>query len=104
MFWITVTLGSVLEVIGDYYLKKWSLTQHWSMFAWGLLFYFGGSSFWAWALRYENLSRAIGIFFVVNVLIAVGVGVILFGESLSRVHWIGIGFGVLSILLLSTKA
>ena len=59
-----------------------------------------GTVFWAVSLKYEFLSKAISVFAVLNLIVLVLVGVVLFKEDLSFINKIGIGLGVLSVILI----
>lgn len=73
----------LLEVVGDILIKKWSLESRNIFLMSGILIYFAGSAFWILSLKYEYLSRAISIFTVLNLILIVLAGVILFKENLS---------------------
>lgn len=99
-FFAVMFLGVSFEVAGDYFFKKWSLTDRYAVLGIGLAMYFIGTVFWAFSLKYETLSRAITFFMVLSLLMAVGVGVIFFHEELSLANKAGIGLGIASLLLL----
>lgn len=91
--WILILLGAVLEVAGDFLLKKQQI-------AWGLVIYFLGSCFWALTLRETELSRAIVLFTVINLLLVVGIGVGHFNETLSPKQMLGVGCALISLILI----
>lgn len=91
-FWTLILVGAVLEVLGDVFLKKQQL-------AFGLSIYFLGSCFWALSLKEADLSKSIVIFTVVNLLLVVGIGIVMFHESLTTKQWLGVGFALLSLIL-----
>lgn len=93
MFWILIALGSVLEVIGDYYFKA-------DTFVRGLIFYGLGSVAWAFSLRYEDLAVAVTLFTLINLLLGIAVGHYAFQETLKLHQCFGILFSCLGILLL----
>lgn len=95
-----IFLATVLEVTADIFLKKWSLNNGSILLYVGLFIYFIGTVFWAISLKYEYLSKAISIFTVLNLVLVVLVGIIFFKEDLSLINKIGIGFGVISIILI----
>lgn len=66
----------------------------------GLAVYFAGSVFWAYSLWYESLSRAIIVFTLGNLIIAVLLGLVLFNESLTPRQIAGVGLAVLAIMLI----
>ena len=82
IFFVLIILGSVFEVVGDVFFKKWSIESKNILLGIGLLAYFTGSIFWAFSLKYEILSKAISVCIIVNLLIAILVGVIFFRENL----------------------
>lgn len=99
-FVVLIAVAVVFEIVADVLLKRWSIENRWPVLAGGLLLYFIGTVFWAYSLRYEQLSRAIVIFTVVNLVVISLVGVLLFDEKLSLWNKAGIGLGVVSVLLL----
>ncbi len=66
----------------------------------GLLFYLFASIFWAFSLKYEFLSKAISVFTVLNFIMIVLVGAIIFKENLSLINKIGILLVIISIILI----
>ena len=76
LLWFNLILGTLLEVVGDIFFKK-----HWLW--WGMFFYTAGTFFWAYALRLGELSKLIVIFSVLNLVLAVFAGLIIFNEQLS---------------------
>jgi len=100
IFFGLIMLGVVLEVTGDIFFKKWALENKNVLLYAGLLIYFVGALFWALSLKYEYLSKAISIFTVLNLIIAVLAGVILFKEDLTLLNKVGIGLGILSVILI----
>ncbi len=100
VFFGLILLGVILEVVGDIFFKKWAV-EHNALFLYtGLAIYFIGSFFWALSLRFEYLSKAVSIFTVLNLVIAVLAGVLIFKEDLSVVNKVGIGLGILSVILI----
>ena len=51
-----ILLGVLFEVVGDIFIKKWSLEQRNIFLIVGLLIYFTGSVFWIVSLKYDYLS------------------------------------------------
>ena len=92
-------LAVALEVVADILLKRWSIESRNILLVVGLLAYFIGTVFWAFSLKYEFLSKAVSVFTVLNLVIVVLAGVLIFKEDLSLVNKIGIGLGILSVIL-----
>ena len=99
-FFALIAIAVILEVIGDILFKKWSLENKNILLIIGLIIYFIGTIFWAISLKYESLSKAISVFTILNLIIIVLVGIILFKENLSLINKIGIGLGILSVILI----
>lgn len=99
-FFALLLAAVALEVIGDIFFKKWAWENKNLFLALGLIIYFIGTILWAISLKYEFLSKAISIFTILNLIIVVAVGVIMFKENLSLINKIGIGLGILSAILI----
>ena len=100
IFLTLIALAVILEVIADILFKKWSLVNKNSLLIAGLVIYFIGTFIWAVSLKYELLSKAISIFTILNLIIVVLVGVLIFKEDLSSINKLGIGLGVISVILI----
>lgn len=80
---------------------KFSHLQNKPVYLWlGVLLYTIGTIGWAFSLKYEYLSKAVSIFTVLNLILVILVGIIVFKEDVSLVNKLGIGLGVLSVLLM----
>jgi len=99
-FWLLVFVAVMFEVVADILFKKWSIENKNILLAIGLAIYFVGTIFWAVSLKYEHLSKAIAVFTILNLVILVLAGIILFKENLSLANKIGIILGILSIILI----
>ena len=97
-FWIIFATG--LEIVGDYFLKKWSLTDSRKDFLLGMTIYTVGTLGWAFVLKVETLSRAILLFSTINIVIVILVGHFAFGESLGFRGICGMVFAIVAIALL----
>ena|SRR3989344_310343 len=93
-------LAVVLEAVADISFK-FSYLQNKPIYLWlGMVLYTLGTIGWAFSLKYEYLSKAISIFTVLNLIVVILVGVIVFKEDISLINKIGIGLGVLSVILI----
>lgn len=100
LFWILVTSGAILEIIGDIFFKKWSIENK-SILIWiGFIVYFAGTVFWALSLKYEVLSKSISVFTILNLVILTLVGIVFFKEDVSLLSKIGILLGIISIIFI----
>ena len=76
-----ILVAVIFEVVADILFKKWSIESRNILFSVGLLVYFIGTIFWAVSLKYEYLSKAVSIFTILNLIILVAVGTLLFKEK-----------------------
>jgi len=100
IFFGLILLATALEVVGDIFFKKWSLSGKNIILVLGFIIYTVGTVFWALSLKYDFLSRAISVLSILNLIIVVLVGVLYFNETLSLVNKIGIALGILSLVLI----
>lgn len=100
---VLIFIGVVLEVVGDIYIKKWTIEKQNLLLVLGVVLYFVGSIFWIMCLKYEYLFRAISIFTILNLIIIVLAGIVIFNEHLTTANKIGVALGILSIILLETR-
>ncbi|MBI1972660.1 hypothetical protein HYS50_01500 [Candidatus Woesearchaeota archaeon] len=99
LFFILILVAVFLEILADIFFKRWSLGNKHLLLGVGLLFYFVGTVFWAFSLRYHYLFKAVSIFTILNLIAVTLAGVVLFNEQLSLANKIGIFLGILSIFL-----
>ncbi len=99
-FILLVIIVSILEVIGDILFKEWIIKNNKYLLIIGIIAYLAATTFWAFSLKFQNLSKAVVIFGVLTVTIGVLVGVFLYKEPLTSVNIIGIILGLVSIFLL----
>lgn len=97
MYLLFLCLGAILEVVGDLYLKKWTLGQ--ATIYPGIIFYAVGSAFWMAALKNHDLSKAIIVFVCLNVIFAVMVGVFFLKEESSLSLWLGLILCLVGMIL-----
>ncbi|MDO8529374.1 MAG: SMR family transporter [bacterium] len=99
-FFILIAMAIIFEIAGDVLFKKWSLGNKNTFLYIGLLIYATGTVFWAFSLKYEQLSKAISVFTIVNLIVISLIGILFFKEDISFTNKIGIGLGILSIALI----
>ena len=100
-FLLIVLVATLLEAAADILFKLW--TDHGEktfLLIGGIALYTVGTLIWAYSLRFEALSKAIVVFTVLNLILVVLAGLILFGEKLSLLSVIGIVLGAISVVLL----
>lgn len=98
-FFLLIFLAVLFEVCADILFKYWSNGSR-GVFLWsGVALYAIGTIIWASSLKFELLSKAITVFTVLNLLVVVLVGALLFKENLSLINKVGIVLGALSVIL-----
>ena len=101
--YLAVALLAAVTVVGDYFIKLASLESHPINSKWfweGCLIYASSAFGWVYVMRHIKLST-LGLMFSLSiVLLLTGLGVAVFGETLTRYEVVGIGLGVASIILL----
>lgn len=100
IFFFFVTIAVLMEVAGDIIFKSWSMNTQKLIFVLGLIIYTVATLFWAFALRYEYLSKSITVFTVLNLILVVLAGVFFFKEKLTWWNITGIVFGIIAVVLL----
>ncbi|MGV8087149.1 MAG: EamA family transporter [Candidatus Woesearchaeota archaeon] len=92
----------VFELIADIFAKEWSLKQHtiWLAAA-SLGAYLIANTFWLFALKNgSGLAKGAMIFSISSAAIAIILGYFIYKESLTTMQLTGLGFGVISLVLL----
>jgi drug/metabolite transporter (DMT)-like permease len=91
----------VFELIADVFAKNWSLKGG-SLLAMGaLLGYLLGNTFWLFALKNgSGLAKGSVIFSVVSALLAIGLGVFFYKEDLTKLQYVGIALGFVSLVFI----
>lgn len=91
--------GSVLTV-GDIIMKKWVLSNNIYTFIVGILVYLVGMVFLSFSFKYKNIATASTIFVLFNIITLSIVSWLYFNETLSTFQFVGIMFGICSIICL----
>lgn len=95
-----VFVGTLLEVSGDVMFKKWALEEQNRFLIIGLIVYFAGAVPWAFSLKHADISEAIVVFMVLNVVGALLAGAVIFHDVLTDIQKVGVLFGIVSIILI----
>lgn len=101
MFIGLVVVALTIDVLGDYWLKKWAIGSGVKWLLAGLGIYGLANLFWAASMRYELLSKVIVFYSVLGVVAGIFVGVVLFQEKLSAINWAGFALGIVSLVLIN---
>jgi len=100
IFFLLVVIAATLEVAGDILFKQWTIDHKTEMLVLGIALYLIGTGFWLFSLKYEFLSTAITVFTVLNLVVLIAAGAILFGEEISTLNKAGMLLGIISVILM----
>ncbi len=93
-------LALTFEVVADILFKQWAIANKAAFLLMGLALYSAGTLFWAYSLHFQQLSRSVIVFTLLNLIAVLFAGAFLFQEKISWVNMIGIVLGFFSIILL----
>jgi len=82
MRWFWIIFATSLEVLGDFFLKRWATSGATREAVLGFGIYIVGTLGWGFLLRHETLQRAIVLFTAVNVLAVLLMGHFAFDERM----------------------
>jgi multidrug transporter EmrE-like cation transporter len=103
MLYALLFVAIAFEVAGDLIFRKWGIEQRWPLFILALLIYNVAAVAWGFSLRYTQVSSGIVLLGVLNVVLVVVGGVVLFKERLSTAQLLGVLLGVASLALLNSE-
>lgn len=94
---------ALLTTLGDFFLKKGSfldrLMSNWWIFA-AAIVYASTAFAWFFILKYIKLSSAVVIYSMSLLIFVVIISVVVFGEKINLVEYLGIALAIASIVLL----
>lgn len=99
-FMLLLTVAVIFETVADFLFKKWSIDNRNLILISGFLIYMIGTLFWAYSLKFGDISKAIVVFTLVNAIAIIIIGLVYFNEKISLINKIGIIGGLISIILL----
>lgn len=94
--------GALFEIAGGIAFKKWAEEHQRSFFVYGMIIYSIGVVFWANSLKFTGLGKAVVLFAVLNSILAVIAGAIMFNEQISTKEYLGFFCGLMTIVLLES--
>ena len=100
--WILpISLLILFEIIADIFSKEYSLKGGWLFWCLGILGYVVANIFWLSAIKNgSGLARGATIFAVGSGIVAATIGLYFYNESVSKVQFVGIIFGLVSLVLI----
>lgn len=94
----------VAYVSGDIFSKKFGISPHWSLAIGASISYLTTSFIWLYYIsKGLDVGRGSILFGVASALAGLFVGCIIYHEPLRLTDWVGIFFGIISIVMLSLK-
>ncbi len=98
---IPLSILIIFELIADIFAKNWSLKGGWHLAAIALAAYLLGNTFWLFALKNgSGLAKGAVIFSIVSAVLAIGLGILFYKETLTKLQTIGVLLGLVSLILI----
>jgi drug/metabolite transporter (DMT)-like permease len=97
-------LGGVILTLGDLAIKTWIIQQNRPAFWLGMAIYMAGMAVLAHTFRHRNIATASIICVVFNVITLIIATRFLYGETISRQKYLGMGVGVMAIVILEMES
>ena len=94
---------TVFTAVGDMFLKNSSSSPVLfanKSFLVGLAIYVSTAFLWVFVYRSEKFSLSGAVYSLLTMLLFVGIGVFVYHETLSKTELLGLGFGLISVILL----
>lgn len=94
-------LSALFFAFGEYLSKKWALSPGWTLALTVVGVDAIGTFLWLPAILNKNQLSIIGMaWLLVGAIASVGIGLVVFRETLGRTQWIGMGFALIALVLL----
>lgn len=102
MFWvIPLIFLIILESVADIFAKEYSFKGNWYWWALAIGGYIAANIFWLWAIRSgSGLAKGALIFSVASAILAIILGVYIYGEQINKFQLAGMAMGVISLALI----
>ncbi|MDD4937984.1 MAG: hypothetical protein PHX34_03125 [Candidatus Shapirobacteria bacterium] len=100
---ILIFTGGVVLTIGDLVMKKWVNSGTSIFYVLGLIVYMVAMVFLSQSYKYKNIAVASLMLVLFNIITLLIVSWFFYQEKLSLVQFIGVFFGLVSIVILELK-
>ena len=101
--WTWLLISAVWFTAGEYLSKRWGMQPSLRFAVLVVAVYAVGTFAWLPALLHKNQLALMGTLWLVLATVAtVGVGVLVFGEQLSVLQWVGVGLALVALALLGS--
>jgi len=101
IFWIVLILVIALEIIAEFYIKKYTIEPRKTFLILSIVMYILIPVFLIQLFKKDkNLAVANTLWQVSNLVIVAFIGVLVFKDELNHVQWVGFGLAIISAILL----
>lgn len=101
IFWIILILVIALEIIAEFYIKKYTIEPRKTFLILSIVMYILIPVFLIQLFKKDkNLAVANTLWQVSNLVIVAFIGVLVFKDKLNHVQWVGFGLAIISAILL----
>ena len=98
-YFLVATVG-LSSAIGDALINQYVRTNHLGWFFLGCLGWCTAAIFWAQILKKQLFAPSVALFFLSNIVIAVGIGYFYFGDHVPTMQWVWLALAVVSMILI----
>lgn len=99
MNYLTILIGSVLNITGDIFLKRWADGK--SPIAYGMMVYVLDAIVFAWTLKISNnFTTTLVLWELFVVISGATYGRLILNEELSNINYVGIIMAIISIYMI----
>ena len=99
--WAWLILSALWFAAGEYLSKRWGMQPSWWFAVMVVLVYSVGTLAWLPALLHKNQLAIMGtLWLLLATLATVSIGILVFGERLNPLQWVGVGLALVALTLL----
>ncbi|KKU98978.1 MAG: hypothetical protein UY32_C0009G0007 [Candidatus Jorgensenbacteria bacterium GW2011_GWC1_48_8] len=99
---ILLLISACFVAFGDFFGKTWSLNQKNIFYFLSFLSYGAVAIFYLPTLLRESLVVTTVIYSIFIIFVSMFIGMVIFGETLSLVRWVGVILGIVSLVILTS--
>ena len=101
LFWTIIIASVLFEIGGDIFSKQGMNSGNNVFVGVGVVLYLIGSIFWLVSLKFGDLSKVGIVFILLNTVLIVASGVVVFGDRLSGMQWMGVVVGIVALVMIN---
>jgi probable blue pigment (indigoidine) exporter len=100
--WLWLVFSALFFASGEYLSKRWGMNPSFGFALIVVVTYAFGTFAWLPALLHKNQLAIMGTLWLVFAIVAtISIGVLVFGEKLNLMQWIGVFLALASLILLN---